>query len=267
MASSLPIPYAEWRPQAQLSTAGSDLLTLPAVYSPQLDNTRPIAVYLPPSYHRSRSKRYPVLYMHDGQNLFDRSTSFSGAVWGVDACMAQLARDNGIEAIVVGIWNTEDRQREYTPYGDGRGVDYLTFVRKTLKPLIDGTFRTLKNRANTGMFGSSMGGLISTYAYFKHSTTFGLFGAMSPAYWPANGMIYESVKTLKGKAGRVYLDNGNQENSARRMVNFLSTFKGYTLDKTLKYVDDDRGEHDEASWARRLPDALRFLLAHTPSSS
>jgi predicted alpha/beta superfamily hydrolase len=259
MSSSLPIPYLEWRPNAQLSTAGSDLHVLPSVYSPQLENSRPVVVYLPPSYRSQRGRRYPVVYMHDGQNLFDRGTSFGGVTWGVDACMARLAAED-MEAIVVGVWHAEDRQSEYTPYGDCAGPAYLQFLVKTLKPLIDGTFRTYKNRPNTGIVGSSMGGLISTYAFFKHAATFGFCGAMSPAYWSANGAIYTTVKRLKGKLGRVYLDNGNQENSARRMVNFLGTYKGYIVGDTLEYVDDPRGEHNEASWARRLPDALRFLL-------
>jgi predicted alpha/beta superfamily hydrolase len=259
MSSSLPVPYLEWRPNAQLSTAGSELMVLPSVHSPQLDNARPVVVYLPPSYRRRREHRYRVVYMHDGQNLFDRGTSFAGVAWGVDACMARLAAE-GVEAIIVGVWHTEDRQSEYTPFGECSGGAYLQFLVKTLKPLIDGTFRTVKNRANTGILGSSMGGLISTYAFFKHATTFGFFGAMSPAYWPANGAIYEAVKRIKGKSGRAYLDNGNQENSARRMVNFLGTYKGLVNGDALKYVDDPRGEHNEASWARRLPDALRFLL-------
>jgi predicted alpha/beta superfamily hydrolase len=103
--------------------------------------------------------------------------------------------------------------------------------------------------------------LISTYAYFKHASVFGWMGAMSPAYWPGNGAIYESVKRLPGKPGRVYLDNGAGENSAQRMANFLMTLKGYSQDRDLVYRVDPGGYHDEASWARRLPDAMRFLLA------
>ncbi len=149
------------------------------------------------------------------------------------------------------------------PFGGrwaGTGAAYLQFVVNTLKPLIDGTFRTIKSRANTGIIGSSLGGLISTHAFFKNASTFGFMGALSPAYWPGNGAIYERVKKLPGKHGRIYLDNGVGENSAQRMVNFLTTLKGYAPDVDLKYVQDPHGQHDEASWARRLPGALRFLL-------
>lgn len=215
-----PVPYGEWR--AAPHSVSGNVMVFPRVHSPQLANERPVTVYLPPSYRASR-RRYPVLYMHDGQNLFDAGTSYIGVEWGVDECMERLAAEK-IEAIVVGLWNTADRQKEYTPFASwakGMGVPYLDFVVRTVKPLIDGTFRTHRDRAHTGIMGSSLGGLISTFAYFKKPRTFGFMGALSPAYWPGNGAIYEMVKHVATpQVGRIYLDNGTHENSARRMFNF-----------------------------------------------
>ncbi len=255
------LPYRDWR--SETGRVSGNVQVFPNLHSPQLGNERPVVVYLPPSYDRKPRRRFPVLYMHDGQNLFDAATSYVGVEWGVDECMEALATE-GYEAIAVGIWNTQNRQHEYTPFSTGwraRGDAYLDFVLRTVKPLIDGVFRTDKSRAATGMIGSSLGGLISTYAYFKHPRKIGFFGALSPAYWAGDGAIYEMVKRAAAPAGRIYLDNGAHENSARRMYNFLSTLKGYQPERDLVWIEDPIGQHDEHSWARRLPDALRFLLA------
>lgn len=258
---TLPIPYADWRHAAH--TVTGNVLVFPEVRSPQLANTRPVAVYLPPSHGRAR-KRFPVLYMHDGQNLFDGGTSYIGVEWGVDETMLNLSGE-GIDAIIVGIWNTPDRQREYSPFSNvwkGAGEAYLSFVVDTVKPLIDATFRTRRERAHTGIIGSSLGGLISTYAFFRHPAVFGLLGAMSPSYWAGNGAIYERLKKLPvpEPRGRVYLDNGLHENNARRMYTHLQSAKGYRPGHDLRYVEDPDGQHNETSWARRLPEAVRFLL-------
>jgi predicted alpha/beta superfamily hydrolase len=255
-----PIPYAHWRPGA--AGLAGDIRVFPDVFSPSLKNSRTVAVYLPPSHEHSQ-KRYPVLYMHDGQNLFDAATSFAGTSWGVGATMDMLSGE-GIEAIVVGIWNTPQRHHEYTPFGAAgqkTAEAYLEFVFKTVKPMIDAWFRTRRTRDATGMMGSSLGGLISTYAFFRYPRRLGFFGALSPAYWPVNGAIYEYVKKTAAPSGRAYLDNGAAENSAKRMVNFLTMHKGFERDNDLMWVEDANGHHDEASWARRLPAALRFLLA------
>ena len=146
----------------------------PQLPSPQLGNRRDLLVYLPPSYHRT-TRRYPVIYMHDGQNLFDHATSYAGE-WGVDETMEMLAHTEGLEAIIVVIPTAgPQRLAEYTPFhdgrlGGGRGDDYLAFIVDTVKPLIDGNFRTLPNRRYTGIMGSSLGGLISLYAFFQRPT-------------------------------------------------------------------------------------------------
>lgn len=242
-------------------TVVGDVRVLPDIFSPQLDNRRRVWVYLPPSYWQS-DRRYPALYFQDGQNLFDRATSFAGEEWGLDETLEALSRD-GLEAIAVGVDHAgEDRRREYTPFPgwwEARGEAYVDFLVETVKPLIDAGFRTRPERAHTGVVGSSLGGLISLYAFFRRPDIFNRVGALSPALWPVNGAIYSFVRQAAFVDGRVYLDNGTRENNARPMVDLLIE-KGYRPGDTLKYVAEAGGEHRESAWARRLPAALRFLL-------
>lgn len=245
-------------------TVVGSLRIMPEVWSPQLNNARDVLVYLPPSYHGS-DRRYPVIYMHDGQNLFDRGTGFAGQEWEVDETMERLSGE-GIEAIVVGIYNTQDRIQEYNPFAEvrhGLGKAYLAFIIDTIKPMIDRDFRTLPDRETTGIMGSSMGGLISIYGFFQRPDVFGFAGVMSPSVWFGSGAIYTTVHERPFAPGKIYLDNGTRENSARKL-NATLIEKGYLPGKTLLYVVEGDAEHNEAAWARRLPDALRFLL---PSNS
>lgn len=180
---------ADWQdylsvwPEQEGHTVVGTIKILEQLYSRQLDNRRSIMVYLPPSYNSS-DQRYPVLYMHDGQNLFDAKTSYVGE-WQVDETMERLSRE-GLEAIVVGIPNMgEQRMSEYSAsksvkYGaEGQGRRYLAFLCETVKPLIDQDFRTKPEREHTGTMGSSMGGLISLFAFFHRHETFGFAGIMS----------------------------------------------------------------------------------------
>jgi predicted alpha/beta superfamily hydrolase len=203
-----------------------------------------------------------VLYMQDGQNLFDRGTAFGGEEWQVDETLEALAAE-GLEAIAVGLPHAgDDRLSEYSPFSyrrPGRGNDYLAFVVDTVKPLIDTAFRTQPDREHTGLLGSSMGGLISLYGFFHRPTVFGLVGSLSPALWYAGNAIYDFVRAAPTPPGRLYLDHGSQENSAARMARLLRE-KGYQDEADLRYVREPGGTHNEAAWARRLPDALRFLL-------
>lgn len=262
-------------------TVVGELRLLKSLWSPQLRNLRDILVYLPPSYHFG-DWRYPVIYMHDGQNLFDAHTSFAGE-WQVDETMAQLGRE-GVEAIIVGVPHANlHRLAEYSPFidfslGGGQGDHYLEFLVNTVKPLVDAEFRTLRHRTYTGLLGSSMGGLISLYGFFQQPDVFGFAGVMSPSFWFANGAIFPYVERAKFSPGRLYLDAGTREYadtggspaerrrksyhytlSIRRMRDLLAD-KGYTAGKTLRYVEEKNAQHGEAAWARRLPDALRFLL-------
>jgi predicted alpha/beta superfamily hydrolase len=242
---------------------------LDALHSPQLDNQRDVLVYLPPSYHTDPERRYPVLYMHDGQNLFDRATSF-GAEWEVDQTLEAASAD-GLEAIVVALPNMgEARLDEYSPWPDprhqkgGRGDLYLDFIVQTVKPLIDADFRTRADRRSTGIAGSSMGGLISLYAFFRDRDTFGFCGVMSPALWYGGRKIYEYVEQAPFVPGRVYVDVGTQEGKQEltdvRQLKELLTRKGYRRGTDLLYVVEMGGAHNEEAWARRLRRELHFLL-------
>jgi predicted alpha/beta superfamily hydrolase len=237
-------------------------------HSPQLDNRRDILVYLPPSYG-SGDRRYPVVYMHDGQNLFDEATSF-GAEWGVDQTL-EAGAEQGLEAIVVGIPNLGDaRLDEYSPWPEerhdagGSGDLYVDFLVQTLKPVVDRDFRTLPGREHTGIAGSSMGGLISLYAFFRNPETFGFAGVMSPALWFGGRRIYDFVEAAPFVPGKLYLDVGTQEGSeelqdVRRLRDILVA-KGYEKGRNFLYVVEMGGAHNERAWARRLRKELHFLL-------
>ncbi len=264
-------------------TVIGDVRVASQIRSPQLGNTRDLLVYLPPSYAEG-TQRYPVLYLHDGQNLFDARTSFVGE-WCVDETCEQLAEE-GIELIVVGIPNAgSQRMAEYGPFrsrnGDGgQGDAYLAFIVETIKPLIDTTFRTKPERESTGIMGSSMGGLISLYAAFRYPEIFGVIGAMSPSLWFASMAIFPYIRRAPFNPARIYLDIGTREGgrspvdqlllhaSSRRYfgnafrMHELLVAKGYRPGQTLHYVEEPLGMHNEAAWARRLPDALRFLFGH-----
>lgn len=237
------------------------------VWSPQRDTRRDIDVFLPSSYGRSR-RRYPVVYMQDGQNLADHHRAFAGT-WNLEQAIAALAA-RGIDAIVVGVPNMgADRLREYSPffdarYGGGDGDAYLAYLERTVKPLVDRRFRTRPEREATGIFGSSMGGLISLYAFFRAPDTFGFAGAMSPALWFAGRALSAFIDEDGAPPGRIYLDTGTEEGAAmlrdaRHLAAVLER-KGYRDGDRLKYVEAAGRRHAEAHWAQRLVPALEFLL-------
>jgi len=244
------------------------------VWSPQLRNRRNVDVYLPPSYSGGRA-RYPVVYMQDGQNLSDPEIAFGGTTWGVDAAVEALAA-RGLEAIVVGVHHAgEERIAEYSPFVDrrhegGRADDYVAFLIDTVKPRIDRLFRTRPDRESTAILGSSMGGLVSLYAFWRYGTVFGRAGVMSPSLWFGQGRIFDVVDRTRAPRGRAYLDIGTQEGAAAlrdvRRLGRLLVRKGFRRrrrsggDRLLRYVEDAGGRHGEAYWARRLPSALEFLL-------
>ncbi len=248
-------------------TVSGNVMTIASLWSAELGNVRDLKVYLPPSYIAG-DRRYPVIYMHDGQNLFDEATAYSQE-WGVDETMEALAGE-GIEAIVVGIPNMgPDRLDEYSPFvdarlGGGRGEDYLAFITGTLKPYVDGSFRTLADAAHTGVFGSSMGGLISLYAFFRYDDVFGFAGAMSPSTWFADGAIFPFIEEAARADGRLYLDTGTEysEPSLDEMhrLRDLLAATGFAGDERFRYVEDQGGGHNEAAWGARFGEAIRFLL-------
>ena len=237
----------------------------PGPESPGLD--RELTIYLPPSYGAS-DRRYPVLYMKDGQNLFDPEASFAGS-WRVDLAMDRASR-RGLEGIVVGIPNAgEERIAEYNPFdhpegGPGRGSDYVNYTAGAIKPLVDARYRTLPQREATGVVGSSMGGLISLYAFFARPDVFGIMGALSPSLWFAERAIFGLLESAPFHPGKLYLDVGHEEGAetledARRLRDLLRA-KGYVEGEQLRYVEDRAGKHEEAAWGRRYRAALPFLL-------
>lgn len=274
------LEYEAARPGLPHTVVGR-VMVLPGVESLELGNRRDILVYLPPSYARS-SRVYPVLYMQDGQNLFDQHTSYAGE-WRVDEMLEGLAR-HGLEAIVVGIPNmTVDRLYEYTPFrdprfGGGGAPAYLRFVVDTVKPLVDAEFRTARDRDRTGILGSSLGGLLSLFALFEHPRTFGLVGALSPSALFADGALLTYLLGQPYVPARIALDVGTLEGppatsnwllsrlltrpyAARvREVRDLLGTMGYRDGHDLRYLEQRGGLHSERCWSRRLPGILRFLL-------
>jgi predicted alpha/beta superfamily hydrolase len=252
---------------AGVEPADVAIATLERIRSPQRKNRRDIDVYLPPWYRRGRG-RYPVIYMQDGQNLSDPATAFAGT-WELPATLAALA-ERGVEAIVVGVPNVgKDRFLEYGPFvdrrhGGGEADAYLDFLVSTVKPIVDRRFRTRPNRASTGLLGSSMGGLVSLYGFFRRSDVFGFAGAMSPSLWFGGRAIFPFVEQASAHPGRIYLDAGTEEGGgtlrdAREMAALLRR-KGYRTRRSLRYVEAKGGRHSEAHWRDRLEPALAFLL-------
>jgi len=236
------------------------------IWSPQLRNRRGVDVYLPASYEQGR-RRYPVVYMQDGQNLSDPSIAFCGNTWRLLEGLRWLA-GRGIEPIVVGIHNTAERLAEYSPFedlkhGGGDGDRYARFLIDTVKPRLDANYRTRKDRASTVVAGSSMGGLISLYAFFRRPSPFGAAAVLSPSIWFGGREILPFVQNARLTRGRLYLDVGTNEGAATlrdaRTLNRVLRRRGYKGD-ALRYLEAQGGQHREADWAWRLPQALEFLL-------
>jgi predicted alpha/beta superfamily hydrolase len=249
-------------------TVVGQLERLGPLVSEALGNEREVFVWLPTSYAASRDRRYPVIYMQDGQNLFDQATAF-GDEWQVDETIERLSA-LGLEAVVVGIPSVGDsRLAEYSPFederhGGGRGDAYLDFVIGTVKPLVDRDFKTRPDRDHTGIMGSSMGGLISLYAFLRHPSVFGFAGAMSPSLWFAGRRILDFAREQPHVPGRLYMDMGTGEGEAHvhhvHELHRILLEQGYRQGSDLFYVEEDDAEHREDAWARRLRTALYFLL-------
>jgi predicted alpha/beta superfamily hydrolase len=234
---------------------------------PQLNRTRRIWVYLPRSYNTTKGKTYPVLYMHDGQNLFNEQTAPFGE-WGVDEALDSLQQQTGKECIVVGIDNSnEKRMNEYNPFnnekfGKGEGDLYVDFLVKTLKPYIDKNFRTQKDAARTFIAGSSMGGLISLYALVKYPDVFGTAGIFSPAFWIVPE-LYPAVEKAQWKTfPRFYFYAGKKESNTmvsdmERMANIIEK-KSDRFD--VRRIVYPLGEHNEKTWRKEFPDFYKWLM-------
>jgi predicted alpha/beta superfamily hydrolase len=236
------------------------------IWSPQFRNRRGMDVYLPESYPEGRF-RYPVVYMQDGQNLSDASIAFCGNTWRLGDGLPWLA-ERGIEPIIVGIHNTPARLSEYSPFpdekhGGGDGDRYIRFLIDTVKPRIDAAYRTRKDRDSTVVAGSSMGGLISLYAFLRRPSPFGHAAVLSPSIWFGGREILNFAQRARVTRGRLYLDVGTAEGPETlknaRTLNRLLRKRGYRKDN-LWYLESQGGQHREEDWAWRLPQALEFLL-------
>lgn len=262
--------------QERAQTLTGDIRTHKNFHSRFLPADRDIIVYLPPGYERERRKRYPVLYLHDGQNLFDGATSFiPGGEWRMDETAQALIEAGEIKPlIIVGVYNAgKDRVEEYTPTMDakvkqgGRADFYGRMLVEELKPFIDAQYRTLPGPESTGLGGSSLGGLVSLYLGLKYPRVFGRLAIVSPSVWWDQKMIVRGVQALGGKTRtRIWLDMGTKEsrnpmdavNDARALRDALVA-KGWKENADLKYFEAEGAEHSEKAWAERAGPMLKFL--------
>jgi predicted alpha/beta superfamily hydrolase len=258
-----------------------------ALFASKFVLPRNVDVWLPPSYARGGRTRFPVLYMHDGQNLFDPRTAFGGVDWGVDEAVTRLVEQGVLrEAVVVGVWNTPRRVAEYMPRKavsssstkDLKGVppsegeeivsdEYLKFLVYELKPFIDSRYRTLRGPSNTFIMGSSMGGLISAYAMSEYPNVFGGAGCIS-THWPAGGgAVIEYLKKHlpDARTHKFYFDYGTATLDAnyepyQQKMDLVMRSAGYKEGKkwmTRKFVG---AEHSEKAWSKRVDVPLIFFL-------
>ncbi|OIP43808.1 MAG: hypothetical protein AUK47_02055 [Deltaproteobacteria bacterium CG2_30_63_29] len=246
--------------------------------------SRNITIYLPEGYD-STNQYYPVLYMHDGQNLFDASEAGFGVEWQVDETIDDLTRRGKLNPwIVVGIDNTDARMDEYTPipdadYGGGRADEYIALIEQRIKPFIDSRFRTLCDPANSAILGSSLGGLIDLYIVMKHPGTFERVGCVSPSLWWNNQSVLRDYEaTSAGVPMRLWLDGGSEEGAGTdegdttviadaRRARDRALELGGRFGENVGFLADEGAAHNEAAWARRLPSILSFLLGEEQASS
>ena len=245
--------------------------------SKTLGNRRDVLVYLPPDYRRFSRKRYPVLYLHDGQNVFDAATSFAGVEWGVDETAENLIRRHLIEPlIIVAIANTgANRIHEYAPTpgvidtrskrmrSRGLARQYGQFLIEELKPYIDKRYRTKREAEFTGLGGSSLGGLVTMAIGILFPHAFRRLAVMSPSIWWDDFAIYRLVETIGEKPPlKIWLDTGTAEPGWEQAAELRDRLieKGFRLGSDLQYTEVEGADHSEGSWAARVDPALRFLF-------
>jgi predicted alpha/beta superfamily hydrolase len=264
-----------WKDLLSNSTAAANVRVVSTSFlMPQLNRSRRIWVYLPPQYSDT-TKRFPVMYMQDGQNVFDRATSFAGE-WEVDETLNKLVNAGDKGCIVVGIDNGGGtRIGEYSvwknaTYGGGDGAKYAKFLVETLKPYIDANFRTKTDRLNTGIGGSSLGALISMYAAAEYQNVFSKALIFSPAFWFHDSCFTQVRLRQKQFSMRYYFMSGTNESAdmVPQMQLMASILRGvgYTDDE-FKTVTKADGEHKEWFWAREFGDGYKWLFRETPSGT
>jgi predicted alpha/beta superfamily hydrolase len=248
--------------------------------SSSLQNGRGLTVYLPPGYEENAGWRYPVFYMQDGQNLFDPARAFGGQHWRVAETANALIDANQIQPlIIVGIDNTgPERINEYTPTHDrrrgGGGADaYGSLLLTEIKPMVDATYRTLTDAANTAIGGSSLGGLVSLYLALKLPEVFSKAAVMSPSVWWDRRAILRDVRRATCRP-KLWVDMGTAESrgagSARRvledarLLNVGLEQAGWREGETLHYEEIQGGTHSEQAWAERFGRVLEWLFPSPP---
>ena len=261
-------------PSGRPSTAGATVrIFTPPLRMPGMRAPRRLRVYLPPSYAQGDA-RYPVLYMFDGQNLFDDATSYVGE-WGVDEAMDALARDSGFEAIVVGIdHGGAARIHELIPYWNLRflpnqGAGFVDDVVHAIKPFVDANYRTRPGRDDTAILGSSLGGLSADYAIHAHPGVFGKAGVFSPSYWVSDEALEKARKAPLPEGSRVYLFMGGKEGveSVAKVEEMAATLRAHSTTRDAVEVRIEPGaEHNEAAWRREFPRAVRWLFERPEAS-
>jgi predicted alpha/beta superfamily hydrolase len=259
----------------KVSTASKNVHIIETAFLiPQLNRTRRIWIYLPEDYYNSPAKRYSVLYMQDGQNVFDDSTAYAGE-WGVDEYLDSLQER---QCIVVAIdHGGEKRMTEYNPYdnkkfGKGEGKKYTDFLVKTLKPYIDKSYRTIPDKEHTLIAGSSMGGLISMYAVFQYPKVFGAAGVFSPSFWITDTKIFDHIRE-KGKKIKpfpfIYLYGGRQEGSEMEadIIKAIKVMPAFESNPKLLSSIREEGQHNEASWRLEFPLFYRAFFPRWANAS
>lgn len=253
----------------KVSTAQPNVIVLNQTLTiPGLQRQRQLRLYLPPDYETS-TQRYPVLYMHDGQNLFDAATGYAGE-WNVDETLNRLSKSGKLDLIVVGIDNGgEQRITELNPwtnarFGAGAGAAYMDFIVHVVKPYIDQQYRTKADREHTAIMGSSLGGLISHYAIAQYPEVFSKAGIFSPSYWIAEESFGYFAGTPSKQDARLYLlmggkEGGSQLPDVKRV--YASLLAAGHPAQGIKLVIDPNGKHNEGFWSKEFEAAILWLFA------
>ncbi|HEY4002168.1 MAG TPA: alpha/beta hydrolase-fold protein [Candidatus Xenobia bacterium] len=260
---------------AQVPVSGPDLhgdIERTEFRSSLLPEPRTVLVYLPPGYRQSL-RRYPVLYLQDGQNDFDRQTSAFGQEWGLDESAERLIRSHQMAPVImVAVYNSADRIVEYTPVSDpkhpGGGADrYIQFLLSELKPWVDHQYRTVPD--DSAIMGSSLGGLLSLYASWRHPDVFRRVGCVSPSLWWDGQWLTHAMATSPPTPPlrRIWLDIGTEEGDEpaetvadTRRMHVVLQGAGYRDEQTLFYREIPGAHHNETAWAARVPDILVHLF-------
>jgi predicted alpha/beta superfamily hydrolase len=266
------VPPAAPPPADKPHTLTGDFHTHESFHSQFLERDHTLIVFRPPGYDVDLARRYAVLYLHDGQNIFDQATSV-GQEWRVDeTALGLIAAGQIAPLLIVGIYNTgEHRIDEYTPTADvekkhgGKADQYGRMLVEEIKPFIDRQYRTLPDAPNTGLGGSSLGGLLTMHLGIRHPGVFSRLAALSPSVWWDGKVIVREVEALPGKLPlRIWLDAGTQEGaeviSDARALRDALVAKGWVVGQDLIYIEAEGAQHDEASWGSRVDSVLKFLF-------